>query len=221
MLSARIGFAVLFAGIVGLHGPAAEAVTVTGSYQGHVTRIDPQLAGQFALGDPFTVNFTYGTTGATDTAPGLPDFGDYQLVFAAFTGKIGSYNFTLGGSDRLDVVVGSGVFDSSLLLSSQVSGVPVASNDFPAEVDVVLYDHGHATIANDSLPTTFLPASLFAKKSILSFTVFDNGQAYSVDAAFNQPTTTPIPPSLLLFVSALGGVGVLGAWRRQTAHAAG
>ena len=220
MPGSRIGFAILFAGVVGFWATAAEAVTVSGSYQGHVTLIDAPLAGQFTLGEAFTLDFTYGTTGAIDTSPGLPNLGTYDQVFATFTGTIGSYSFALNGQDQIDVNIATGGFASTMTFLTQVSGVPIPSNDFPSEVDLVLYDAAHTALTDDSLPAAFLPGALFSKNSYLAFTVYNNGQAAGIIAALDRgPTATPVPPAGLLLLSALGGLGMLG-WRRAKADRA-
>jgi len=209
VLFSRIGSAILLAGGLALHASVAQATTVSGSYHGHVNYVDPQLAGAFALGDPFTLNFTYDPNAVTDSAAD-PNLGLYGPVFTTLAGSIGSYNFALSGSNSIDVQIGS--LADALTILADVSGAPVAGYE-PAYISAALYDYSKTALSNDSLPSTFLPASLFSTRS-LGFTVYDRSGTTIKAYALNATIDTPLPPPLLLFVSAIGGLGAVG-WRRS------
>jgi hypothetical protein len=223
MLRSWIGLAVIAAvGVFGLGLAGAQAATVSGTYSGHVTSLDPQMAGQFALGDPFTVDFTYITDTATDSVPANPNLGIYQAVFTSITGTIGGYNFALATGGPIDSVrVDNDSLGRDLLIfDADVAGSPVNGFD-PYGLEVFLQDDTHALFSGDALPTSALPAALFSSGSMqlnLVAGTVDAPLFSFVRATIDIPTPTPIPPTLGLFVSALCGLSWFG-WRRRTSPA--
>jgi len=216
MLRSWIGLAIAAVGILGF-GPMARAVTVSDSYHGHLNSIDPHLAGQFAPGDAFTVDITYETVSATDSAPS-PAIGVYDFVLTSMTATIGSHTFALdtGGIPNSVRVDNDSLGRDLFIVNATPLGSPVNGYD-PFGVNIFLQDNTHALFSNDSLPQTTLAAALFSAGT-LEFDVFDGSGTfpnyYGVRAAIDIPAKAPVPASLPLFVSALGGLGWFG-WRRR------
>jgi hypothetical protein len=222
MIRSWIGLAIAAVGGFGLVPSIAHAVTVSDTYQGHVNSIDSHLATQFALGDTFNVDLTYETEFGTDSASS-PAIGIYDFVLTSMTATLGSHTFTLDpgaipNSVRIDndslgrdlFIVNAGP------LGSQINGYD------PVNVNIFLQDDTHALFSDDSLPQSTLAAALFTSGTI-EFEVFDGSgelpNYYSVRAKVDIPAATPLPPTLPLFISAVGGLGWFG-WKRRKMPAA-
>jgi hypothetical protein len=189
----------------------ASAGTVTGTYVGTVTGVGPPVDSRIAVNDPFSITFSYDDA-TPDSQPGDPTFGEYYSTTMTASGTIGSFAFSAGGgsNDSIGIVTGPGTYHFGLNLQEPIAGDSIGGFSL-GNINVDLTSTSQL-LPTDALPSSYLAASLFHDGT---FTL-----DFIQDVFFSQVTgpltvaATPIPAALPLFMSALGGIGLV-CWRTR------
>jgi hypothetical protein len=207
----RIFAAALFAELV--CAAAASAATVTNVYSGAF--IADSGFPYLSIGDTYRIEFSYDT--ATPDADPDPQFGLYNGTLSANVVFSNGYNFSFSGG-TIYVANDELVVSNSDYIGFSHQG-PFSSN-FPtglyalSGVSWYLVDDATRTaLSSDGLPTFPLSTAPFDGGSG-NFLIGFNGIGRPGEGLSGTVTSTPVPSALPLFVSALGGFGIL-AWRRR------
>jgi hypothetical protein len=210
-------FAVALLMLLGAALPAS-ATTITATYSGTVS------SGNDASG-------VFGSPGNLAGA-------DYKLVFSINTG-LGSYS-TFNGTPGDPALQGDQLFGGiSAILT--INGHDFSFAGTSTDYDIAASKAGFGSIMQKATganfanilvslrttnPSSGFPASVLTTASIMNCSTCTATMLFSSSSAyawlnFSKLTiaATPIPATLPLLVSALGGLGFLG-WRRQAAKAA-
>jgi hypothetical protein len=204
--------AVLFGGLV-CAGPA-EAATVSGAYNGTLTQSSNPAFPYLSVGDSYRIQFSYDTT-VPDTDP-APERGFYQGAVAGNVLFSNGYSLTFTGGD---IFVGNDVEpgDSDYLNFGYEAAV---TSNFPTGlfslngITWTLVDLTRQALSSDQLPPAYLSAALFAAEGRFDIGFTGPGGPATGAGLTGTLTSTPIPAALPLFAAALGGLGVVG-WRRR------
>jgi hypothetical protein len=194
----------------------ASASTIGVAYSGVVTSVDPWGASLFNTTNTFTFNILVDAA-AADTESADPLYGAYAAV-QHFDGSFNNgYTFTSTKPGTLDVlnnVIGG-------------DGVVFSSNDFSGWIgdyllisaQIYISDPTAAMLGNDAIPGNLASLLSLSKSANGTLLFFGTGRPFQVNFNITSATalaTTPIPAALLLFGSALVGLGLVG-WRRRVA----
>ena len=203
----------LGATLLAITGPA-WAATVTGTYSGFVSEVDPVLSSQFSLYDPFSFNFSYSGTG-TDIYPD-PGVAIYlDLTQTAFV-TVGSFAASGDGGDLR--VYNDGPYDLLFLNFTAPLAAP-SVNGYTLVAMTYLGIGDPSLLPSEAPPDHYIPASAFY---LNSFRLHFSKEVPSPDGGFitlrasieGGTAITPIPATLPLLMTALAGLGFTG-WRRR------
>ncbi len=154
----RTGFLTVVVGVTGAISfntvQPAMATPLTFVAEGTVDYVDPQLSGNFSLGDIFTVVYTFES--ATPDSNPSPNRGDYSNAITALSTTVGTYNATYAGNNILMVFndLGSDQYFISLLESMSgpsVNGFDLSDHQGPI---LQLRDPTGTAFTTDALPTS-------------------------------------------------------------------
>jgi hypothetical protein len=224
----RVTFAIIVAAAIILPPTVASADVIVGSNNGNgcfpFGACFEQQAGleyqQVYTASAFSGPTTIGAISFFDSESGALASGTYQIFFYTTTKSVNglSANNTTGLSDNP---------------GTQLSDFGTFSLSGPAPATLTLsgtpfvYDPSGGNLLMDVFPTSFTPtssASAFFETDLsgtsTSRAFFLNDGLVQADQAglvteFSAPAATPLPATLPLFVTGLGGLGLLG-WRRRT-----
>lgn len=196
----------------------ASAATVSGSYSGFVSQVDPALSGQFSRNDPFVFSFSYGGTG-TDIYPD-PGIAVYLDLTQTASVSVGTFAASGNGGDLR--VYNNRPFDllflnfTSPTTAPSVNGYTLAAMNF-------LGIGNPSVLPSEAPPDHYIPASTFYLHSLNLLFSKDvpspDGGFITVHASVTSSTEiTPIPTTLPLLMTALAGLGFAG-WRRRRTEA--
>jgi hypothetical protein len=215
MKSAVLTLLVGLAAVLGQACPAA-ATTLGVSYSGTVTLVDPDGAGTFAVNDTFTFNILVNDA-APDTDPSA-GIGDYHGV-TQFNGSFSNgYSFaSTTGTDR--VIVYDGLADGVEFNGHHFTAPNVG--DFHLQLVSAMFNDSTATMnGSDALPMNLVTLLTLSDSQSVFLQFIDSGvNAFGVLLKISSATaipvaTTPIPATMPLLATALGGLGFLG-WKRR------
>lgn len=207
----RIFTAALFA-VLCCAGAAADAATVTGVYYGAIDQTSDPAFPYLSVGDSYRIQFSYDTS-VPDNDPD-PAQGVYQNAVSGRIDFSNGYSLTYTGGA---IYVGNDVDpgDSDYL---NFGGFAAVTSNFPTGLytldgfSVTLVDLTRTVFDSDALPSAYLSTALFGA-SPGGFQIGFPGIGRPGVGFNGTLTSTPVPPALLLFATALGGLGVAGARR--------
>jgi hypothetical protein len=207
-------------------GRAAEAITVTATYHGHITSVGPHLTPAFSVGETFTYTFSYMTS--VPDQNNNPEIGDYSLDYLGtepitFSGGAGLFMNPLHpcGIDCGGLEVFNGALEDNFNVESAMLTTNV-DNRIGQHWDLIetrftLLDTTAKVFSSDALPHSYLSPGLFSPGSELrlTFELVQDGRP-NIDEYIHAQIdgVTPIPPTLGLFASALAALGVV-RWRSR------
>ena len=200
---------------IGVCARDAEAATVTGAYGGAVTEINVsrgETFTAFAVGDTYTFNYSFDTDAADDSP--LPRAGVYLGAFNATVTFSNGFSFAIDGGTL--AVDNSAVDELVFAGKAGIVGAPAVGSWALTTPTLFFTDTTGTVFHDDHLPTSHLLASLFDFNQA-SFLFARGDKQANVATSVTDLVPTPIPPTFLLFSSALGGLGFLGWKRRKNA----
>jgi hypothetical protein len=209
LLSATLGSTLL--AIAG----SASAATVSGTYSGFISEVDPALSSQFSKNDHFTFNFSYSGTG-TDIDPYDPNIAIYLDLTQTVSVSVGTFAVSGNGGDLR--VYNDDPFD--LLFLNFTSPIAAPSvNGYTLDAMTFLGIGDPSLLPSEAPPDHYIPASAFYLNSfrlLFSKEVPSPwGGFYTLRASIGGGSgITPVPATLPLFLTALAGIGFAG-WRRR------
>jgi hypothetical protein len=192
---------------------AASAATIGVKYSGVVTSVDPDLAGQFSVGDTFT--FDIAVDKATPDGDANPEFGSYYGI-TKFKGSFSSgYTFTANPGNVLYV------YDTPLLDEVQFGAGSFSTGDIGAYslfiAAAFFADPTLTMLSSDAIPNDLASLLSLSADRTMGLNFLKGPDLYNVFGTITAATAvtqTPIPAALPLFASALGGLSFF-AWRRR------
>jgi len=210
-----VGLALALGAALFLFALPAAAATVGVTYSGKITSVDPEGAGQFAIGDTFTFHVEVDDT-SPDTEPTV-GAGVYFDAITKFTGSFSNgYHFAMDltstGDDRL--FVGDNASDGLGITGSPFVAPQVNTANL-VMVTLSFYDPTGTTWNSEAIPGNLATILASSTNSPMFMQFAVPGLYFRVQGVVTAAVaTTPIPAALPLLMSALGGLGFVG-WRRR------
>lgn len=203
--------AALFAGLVCV--AAANAATVTNVYYGKF--ITDSGLPYLSVGDTYRIEFSYDT--ATPDADPDPQFGLYNGTLSANVVFSNGYSLSFsGGTINIandELVVSNSDFIGFSHLGPFTSNFPTGLYALNGISWYLVDDATRTALSSDKLPRFPLSTAPF-DSGIGDLLIGFKGIGRPGEGLHGTVASTPIPAALPLFVSALGGFGIL-AWRRR------
>lgn len=198
-------------------GMPASASTVTVNFAGTLTGIasgSNPLGG--SIGQSVSGSLSFGpVNGPFDTSTVASESTTYFSTNTTWTFSLGGAS----GAGLTTVTLFKGKtapttdFGADFFVDGTISGHPGQSLDIFTRADGA--DASIAPLTLETIPATLADwAARFAVAIIASGSLSYGGTNYSFDLTQMDVATTPLPASLLLFLSAMLGLGVVGARQR-------
>lgn len=200
-ITARFITLIIFGSLLLSFGESSLAASIPQSYEGSVSRVVNDPTGEISTGDPVTGTLTYNPS-STETSGSLTN---WSLISENFTLQSNSSAFSYFEQD-----LGFWIFD----LLGDVGGT-IGASDFSGSVWIML-DGDFSDFAT-SAPPTF--GDLVARLGGGQLTFFVEAQpsgpsSFEIEIRAENIAVVPVPASLVLLLSALGGLAVP-AWSKR------
>ncbi len=171
-----------------------------------MTEVNASLLGDFAVGDPMLLTYTFEST----TAPEAGSLSNSASFFALtnLTATVGSYNFSSSAANNIRVYnYADPHHDRYSLFVSDYSSAPDASGFPLTDFAISLYDYDRSVFSDALVLPTTLPLSEFESKEFIL--VFDGGPKNPLDVKGTITGFTVVPEPATMSLLGIGGLTLL------------
>jgi hypothetical protein len=196
----------------------AAAVTIQYSFTGTVNQVTPRLSSTFSTNPSPSAMSGFMTVNTTDTNTASAILGNYTIT--NFTLNIEGYTATMGTSGNVEIRNGPPGTDWFNVTVNAPNG-PLVTSLAPRLFEIQLRGP-NSTFTSDALPPSSPSITSFSNRNLwrLVFGAGTNRTVSGVMAAMTVVTAVPLPPSVILFGTALVALVSLGAgnWKQRRAR---